>query len=188
MKLFIYFSATVVFILSITLFGCRKETLKDHPRNFKEFTSDCNNGIQDGTETGVDCGGSCAPCATVDLSCNMSNNTFEYVTTLSNSYTGLLTNGEGNVNLVGGGTFHVDFGDNPTSSGVYTAKEFASGEYDFTCYFVPNGGGLYDSDNTSGNVMVTVSSSGYNIEFCDLMLTANGGSTYKNVSGNINFN
>jgi hypothetical protein len=189
MKRFFYFSAVLLVVLSMSLIGCRKEEAKEHPSNYYKFSSDCTNGIQDGDETGVDCGGNCEPCETVDLSCNMSNNTFEYVASLYNTFTGSMSFGESNLTVIGGGTFHIDFGSDPTSSGIYTATEFSTGSGYFTCYFIPSGSGsVYYSDNTSGNVMVTVSGSNINVEFCDLLITANGGSSYKNISGNINFN
>ena len=35
-------------------------------------TTTCNNGVQDGDETGVDCGGSCAPCLVLPPPCPLS--------------------------------------------------------------------------------------------------------------------
>ena len=49
----ILFSAMIVVLFSITLMsGCKKE----------ETTDACTNGVQDQTETGVDCGGTCNAC------------------------------------------------------------------------------------------------------------------------------
>lgn len=188
MKHFLFFSSAVVLILSLTLFSCRKESPKEHPSSYVKFTSDCTNGLQDGDESGVDCGGSCVPCSTVDLSCNLDNDEFVY---MSNSYTALqgsMMNGESLLTLLGGGVFKIDFGQDPTTSGVYTATEMFAGGGDFTCYYIPSGSSsIYYSDETSGNVMVTVSAFNINVEFCDLKITANGGSTYRNISGNLNF-
>lgn len=54
----------------------------------------CNNGIQDGNETGVDCGGSCDPCNIPQdglkrLSFTIDGESFDYTSTGWNSNTGL---------------------------------------------------------------------------------------------------
>jgi hypothetical protein len=55
-------------------------------------TDPCENGIQDGTETGVDCGGSCPPCGTV-------TNCASDITTTQSGIPG-----DGIIDLTGGGT------------------------------------------------------------------------------------
>jgi len=57
MKKFI-FTSLVVGIFALTYTSCSDDTNNNNVS--------CFNGIQDGDETGVDCGGSCAPCATCD--------------------------------------------------------------------------------------------------------------------------
>ncbi len=60
-----------------------------------EVVNTCSNGIQDGTETGVDCGGTCAPCSTSVPTTNAPTPTHlqaNVVSIFSDSYTNIATN------------------------------------------------------------------------------------------------
>ena len=60
-----------------------------------EVVNTCSNGIQDGTETGVDCGGTCAPCSTSVPTTNAptpSHLQANVVSIFSDSYTNIATN------------------------------------------------------------------------------------------------
>ena len=60
-----------------------------------EVVNTCSNGIQDGTETGVDCGGTCAPCSTAAPTTNAPIPTrpqADVVSIFSDSYTNIATN------------------------------------------------------------------------------------------------
>ncbi len=66
----------IILILSIFIvFGCRKKE-----KRTETFLEDlgaihCFNGILDGDETGIDCGGSCEPCEQNIAPCNLTPNT-----------------------------------------------------------------------------------------------------------------
>ena len=60
-----------------------------------EVVNTCSNGIQDGTETGIDCGGTCAPCSTSVPTTNAPTPTHlqaNVVSVFSDSYTSIATN------------------------------------------------------------------------------------------------
>ncbi len=60
-----------------------------------EVVNTCSNGVQDGTETGVDCGGTCAPCSTSAPTTNAptpSHLQANVVSVFSDSYTSIATN------------------------------------------------------------------------------------------------
>ena len=60
-----------------------------------EVVNTCSNGVQDGTETGVDCGGTCAPCSTSAPTTNAPTPTHlqaNVVSVFSDSYTSIATN------------------------------------------------------------------------------------------------
>lgn len=50
-----------LFIFSVLLFSCHRDDDK------ALYVDRCNDGIQNGDETGIDCGGSCKPCDEIDL-------------------------------------------------------------------------------------------------------------------------
>lgn len=53
----------LLFLSTIVLFSCSKD---EDPEEQTPVTATCTDGIKNGNETGIDCGGDCSPCAIVD--------------------------------------------------------------------------------------------------------------------------
>ena len=157
--------------------------------NYKFQGSDCDNGIQDGTETGVDCGGTCTPCATVDFSCNQANNTINFNGTNATTMSTNMSYGEVTIHPLTGGTLFLDFGDTDPTTGIYQGTGASGGNGYVWMYYVPFGSGnMYQSYFETGNVQVTVTGSTINIEGCNLRLSTNSGITYVELNLNVNCN
>ena len=77
-----------------------------------EVVNTCSNGIQDGTETGIDCGGTCAPCSTSVPTTNAPTPTHlaaDVVSVFSDSYTSIATNLNPNWGQSGFGSVNPNF-------------------------------------------------------------------------------
>lgn len=184
-KILLFTSLTAALVIS-SLCGCRKEEEKELYSNHEFQGSNCNNGIQDGTETGVDCGGTCSACLTVDLSCNQSNNTISWDGTSMTVFNTNMDGGEVTIHPTSGGTLYMDFGYSNPTNGIYVGTAASGGNGYVWMYFVPFGGSMYEAYYYTGTVQVTVSGSNINIQGCNLKMSTNSGSTYKLLNLNVN--
>ncbi len=133
-------------------------------------TPTCSDGIQNGDETGVDCGGSsCPPCSSGCTYSTINSNNFD-------SGFGIWTDGgtdcirTNNATYANSGTFSIQLRDN-TSSSVMT-----TGNLNLTAY----------EEITVDFSYITVSFDNSNEDFW-LQISTNGGSTYTTVK-DLNFN
>ncbi|NND93342.1 MAG: hypothetical protein HKN45_00640 [Flavobacteriales bacterium] len=60
----IYIRTVVVFLFLVSLSACYQPDSPSLEEVQGIVEQSCQDGVQSGTETGVDCGGSCPPCAT----------------------------------------------------------------------------------------------------------------------------
>ncbi|MFZ4105738.1 T9SS type A sorting domain-containing protein [Flavobacterium sp.] len=95
-----------------------------------EVTTTCNNGVQDGDETGVDCGGSCPACAVSPTVAAPvpTRNPVDVVSLYSDSYVSVATNF--NPNWGQSGTVNTTF--NPTGTGTNYAMVYTNFNYQGT--------------------------------------------------------
>jgi len=95
-----------------------------------EVTSTCNNGVQDGDETGVDCGGSCPTCAVspVVAAPIPTHNAVDVVSIYSDSYVSVAT--DFNPNWGQSGSVNTTF--NPTGTGTNYAMAYTNFNYQGT--------------------------------------------------------
>lgn len=184
-KILLFTSLTAALVLS-SLCGCRKEEEKELFPNHEFQGSNCNNGIQDGTETGVDCGGTCSDCITVDLSCNQANNTIKWNGTNMNISAANMDGGEVTMHPTSGGTLYMDFGSSDPTNGIYVATAASGGNGYVWMYFIPFGGAMYEAYYYTGTLQVSVSGSNINIQGCNLKMSTNSGSTYTLLNMNVN--
>ncbi|MFM1998559.1 MAG: hypothetical protein RL204_506 [Bacteroidota bacterium] len=184
-RIFFLLSLVAIIVLS-SLYGCRKEEEKELYSNHEFQGSNCNNGIQDGTETGVDCGGTCSACITVDLSCNQPNNTIKWNGTSTSVLSSNMEDGEVTIHPPSGGTLYLDFGSTNPENGIYVGTAASGGNGYVWMYYVPFGGSMYQSYYYTGTVQVTVSGSNINIQGCNLKMSNDSGSTYKLLNMNVN--
>lgn len=64
----------LLLVLLAVFISCRKETPATLPDNAVYGSTTCNNGIKDGNEDAIDCGGDCDPCITPNPDCMLTNN------------------------------------------------------------------------------------------------------------------
>ena len=123
------------FILLTTLvWGCKRK------QNLREFSGSdvlaqgpvtCYNGVKDGDESYVDCGGSCIPCNFPVAPCSPSNNTLKIGNTnytTSSSFCGNYggSNYEFSGTLSGGGNYTIKLGvANPDLTTSYTIRPYS---------------------------------------------------------------
>jgi len=187
MKRILLFTTLTAALVISSLCGCRKEEEKELFPNYEFQGSNCDNGIQDGTETGVDCGGTCTPCITVDLSCNQANNTIKWNGTTLNVGNPNMVDGEVTIYPTTGGSLYLDFGNSDPTSGIYVATAASGGNGNVWMYYVHFGGATYQPYYYTGNVIVTVSGSNINVKGCNLKMTTEGGLTNKLLNMNVNY-
>lgn len=172
--------SSLFFLLVITLFlACRKEEDREIPVGYQLFTSDCTNGIQDGDETGVDCGGSCTPCITVDLSCgpvqgNISidgtSYTIDNVSALSSGFSLQFSQG----------LIVFQFETTP-STGIYQTTaynaDYSGNRCGIQANFINDVGAvtIYNSVVDGGNIQVTTGANNYSVQFCGVELRNDAG-------------
>ncbi|MES2513023.1 MAG: hypothetical protein V4580_02720 [Bacteroidota bacterium] len=64
--------------IAFTFFGCtRKQTLVEPEGTLAEYNDHCYNGLLDGDEISIDCGGECGPCNFATPSCSPGTNTLK---------------------------------------------------------------------------------------------------------------
>jgi hypothetical protein len=72
------------FLIGLSFSGCRQKSDRASSLEYPLVTSTsaagavhCFNGVQDGNENGVDCGGDCVPCHAATPSCSIGANSFQ---------------------------------------------------------------------------------------------------------------
>ena len=162
-------------LLTASISACKR---KQDPRTLDgtlaKYPSQCYNGNQDGSETGIDCGGTCGPCNVATPSCTPANNTMKVGTstyTAAGTYCGVTgSQYEFSGNYSSGSTYSIKLGSNtPDVSVTYTITNSVPGISEATVDLNdPSLGGMSLS---SGNVYVSLVGGVYNVTIC-------GGSTY----------
>lgn len=178
---------TLFILFFVLLLSCRKEEERVIPGGYRLFTSDCTNGIQDGDETGVDCGGSCVACITVDLNCSITNGTISM---------GGVNYPVGNINPLNSGfSLQTTLGliifqfESTPSSGIYQTTTYNTSYVGNRCGIqasLLNDEGtftVYNSILNGGNLQVTTGLENYTVQFCNVELrTSEGVSLIANLS------
>jgi hypothetical protein len=183
MKLRIFLSLVAFSLL--LLIRCTDKELYEPIK--KIYPDHCSNGIIDGDELDVDCGGECAPCGTITAPCNPDTN---IVTFDSCTYMAGFPNTIRTVNMFSGG--HINTSGNyemtGTSTGSYIVKIILSGQrpttprvYDlsgqgFSSYYPGNGQVFFDFQtgtvfSTSGKLYVTPFGNSLIFTFCHAKLS-----------------
>ncbi len=171
MRIFLSF----ILLTASILVACRKEELRTLPSDYKAYTSDCTNGLQDGDETGIDCGGSCTPCVTVDLDCGIEEGQFRFGDVeLSLGNSNILNNGFTVSSSLG--QFIFQFQGLPFTTGIFQCTDYNSNYSGNKCGILFNvldensEFTEYKSFASGDNIQVTVDATGYTIKFCDVQL------------------
>ena len=186
-KIFLFTAITIALVVS-SLCGCRKDDKKDLNPDYNFLVSDCDNGFQDGTETGVDCGGICWPCQYVDFSCNQAINSISWDG--SNLPTSS-TNIGGNIFTIhpsGGGVLYFEFWWYPfPMTGPFRGSSSVDRSGKVYFKFKPPGSSYwYESYDETGSLQVTYNGSSTKIQGCNLKLSLNGGISYTLLNLNVN--
>lgn len=181
-------ATVLLFIIALTFFGCkRKQTLRelDGRQILAEGPITCYNGILDGDETSVDCGGSCVACKGVPVaSCTPSLNTITKGATVYYTYASF--SGSSNLTFTGsyssGISYNLELGTSATSPNLTQTYNIIT-----SSGTVPNGSAsMYltttsfsfaDYKVISGTVYLTKSGSNYIATLCGGVGKYNAGST-----------
>lgn len=164
---------------------CRKQELRDFE---DETTASCFNGIQDGDETGIDCGGTCGSCS-VTPSCIVGSDTLQsslsngstYYNAYSSGSSTQSTNYEAVIYFTSSYRITVRIHGTPDESIAYSDGDpfsLGAGQADVE-YF--NSGTTYNG--SGGNVYVEKVGNSYKITACGYSWS-NGFGT---ITGNCNF-
>ena len=159
--------------------SCGKEEKMEIPSNWEPASSLCSNGIQDGSETGIDCGGNCDPCGGLSIPCTVPTGTIVYngisigitsIIVLSDQALIQTTAGYGITIETGndfapGTIFNLTSAVNPTGNNAFVS--------------IDEGFSEYRSQNGSGAMYVTGTSSNTTITICDATVKLAGGTLTK---------
>jgi hypothetical protein len=177
-------------ISALVLSNCRKQVAVDMPSNSEIvgetplIVDPCANGIKDGTEEAIDCGGTCNACVLAQGSCasslidnrvhyyglgtviyssaSCSSTTSSGVLVITSSFSNRLTVTFGTSNPTPYTSYVVTSNPNPNANEVYVT-------YDYT-------GTLYTS--ISGTLYYNLIASKNSVEFCDIQLINGASSTF----------
>jgi hypothetical protein len=183
MRILIFFLSILSFFTLTVLTGCL------HSAGEKEevFISHCGNGIQDGNESGIDCGGDCDSCLTVDLSCNLGLNKVEYNDQIYTVVSGapILF---GTVTVTGsmGGYLIFDFGDSHPTNGIYSCHPYLEGDGKVCLTYLPQMTPyVYYALENAGNIEVLYTEFGIVLRGCNIVVTKSDGTQSEYLNFNV---
>lgn len=178
--------------LSLLLYGCKREQVLKTPENGEilEFPSHCYNGVKDGDETGIDCGGACDSCPVIPAPVPTCTHPANTLTVLGSTYTstvGIATTGTPytvNGNYSSSNTQYIlKLKDVPNLTTNYLLGPYsptADNEVQFIFYY-----GFTPITLSNGKVFITKSGNLYSVTICDGVATV--GSSTVDVAGCITF-
>jgi hypothetical protein len=173
MKQFIFLCfVTALFI------GCkRKQELRDltGKQVLAQGLSTCYNGIQDGDETAVDCGGSCNACTFPTAPCTPTVNTIKIGTSTYIIYPNPPSSSGGNISFTGsysgGISYYLELGtgsSNPDLTKTYTINTNVSVSSGHAySYLTTSSFSFADFQIISGNVYITKTGNVYYATICN---------------------
>jgi hypothetical protein len=181
-SLIIFLSLLSFFALTV-LSGCL------HSAGEKEeiVISTCSNGIQDGSESGIDCGGDCDSCLTVDLSCNLGLNKVEFYNQIFPMVSGAPIQ-FGRVTLTGmqGGYLVLDFGDSHPVGGIYSCHPYLEGNGKVSLTYLPQMSTyVYYALENAGNIEVLYTDFGIILRACNIVVTKADGTQAEYLNFNV---
>lgn len=174
---------TTVLCLSVftLIASCGKEEKMEIPGNWEPANSLCSNGIQDGSETGVDCGGNCPPCPGLSIPCTVAQGTVVYDGNTFNVTSMIVLFDEVLINTSGGFTMNIRTGDDIAPGNVYTLTA-AINPTGLNAHVVADEGPVeYRSQNGVGRLYVEGPSNDMTITICDADLRLFGGTDIKSL-------
>ena len=149
--------------------------------------SHCNNGIQDGNESGIDCGGDCDSCLTVDLSCNLGINKVEFNDQIFSMVSGAPII-SGTVTLTGyqGGYLILDFGNSHPVGGIYSCHPYLEGDGKVSLTYLPQMTTyVYYGLENAGNIEVLYTEFGIVLRACNIVVTKSDGTQSEYLNFNV---
>jgi hypothetical protein len=169
----------IVLFISAAVAGCkRKQDLVEPDGKLAKHPAHCYNGLLDGNELGIDCGGECDPCNFPTPTCTPASNTIKIGTSTYATTGTSCTAGSSNYDMMGsysGGSYTVSFSNStPDLSVAYTIN---SGVLSYGEASVTISDGMRGSLSlSSGTVYVSLTGGVYTATIC-------GGSAYSWVTG-----
>ena len=167
--------ALLIFITQIVFSCTRKQTLVEPDGKLAEFSEHCYNGLLDGDEISVDCGGECGPCNFAIPSCSPGSNILKIGASSTYTLTGYTCGAPNNDFIMVGNysngsvTIEID-GSAPDMTATYTAVNSSIPGY-HEVYVRCTTSGLGTLALNSGSVFFSQNNGKYMVTIC-------GGSAY----------
>jgi hypothetical protein len=159
--------------------SCGKEEKMEIPSNWEPAGSLCSNGIQDGSETDVDCGGNCPPCGGLNVPCTVPTGTLIYNGISYNITSMIVLFDQALIQTSAGFDITIETGDDIEPGIVYSLTAAVNPVGQNAWISVQEQFSEYRSQNGSGSMYIEGNSSNVTITVCDAVLKIVGGTQTK---------